>query len=85
MRDDRFPASAGILLGSAGLPVTVAGLAILWRHSRRPHAVWSARLLLATMLIGFGLFNVVEGIVDHLLGRLGAEALRRARHAPAPR
>ena len=48
---------------------TVAGLAILWRHARRPHARWSARLLASTMLMGFGIFNLVEGTIDHhLLG-----------------
>jgi uncharacterized membrane protein len=48
---------------------TAAGLVILWQTARKPHFLWSAKLLVATMLIGFGLFNVVEGIVDHhLLG-----------------
>ena len=46
---------------------TVAGLAILWRHARQPHARWSARLLAGTMLMGFGIFDVVEGIIDHAL------------------
>jgi uncharacterized membrane protein len=41
------------------------GLAILWRHARRPHAPWSGRLLAGTLLIGFGLFNLVEGTVSH--------------------
>jgi uncharacterized membrane protein len=44
---------------------TALGLFILWRHSRRPHRRWPARMLLATLLIGFGSFNLVEGIVDH--------------------
>jgi uncharacterized membrane protein len=43
------------------------GLAILWRHARRTHVRWSGKLLAGTMLIGFGAFNVVEGIVDHQL------------------
>jgi len=41
------------------------GLAILWRASRRMHLRWSGKLLAGTLLIGFGLFNLVEGIVDH--------------------
>lgn len=41
------------------------GLAVLWQHAKRPHAMWSGRELMATMLIGFGLFNVVEGVVNH--------------------
>lgn len=48
---------------------TVAGLFILWRSARRPHFWWSPKILVATMLMGFGIFNLVEGIVDHhLLG-----------------
>jgi uncharacterized membrane protein len=47
----------------------VAGLVLLWRHAHRSHLWWSSKLLAGTMLIGFGAFNVVEGIVDHhLLG-----------------
>jgi uncharacterized membrane protein len=46
-----------------------AALVILWRRAHRPHVRWSTRLLTGTMLIGFGAFNGVEGIVDHhLLG-----------------
>jgi uncharacterized membrane protein len=45
------------------------GLAILWRRARRQHVRWSGKLLPGSMLIGFGLFNVVEGLVNHhLLG-----------------
>jgi uncharacterized membrane protein len=47
----------------------VAGLFILWRTAQRQHLFWSTKLLAGTILIGFGAFNVVEGIVDHhLLG-----------------
>ena len=45
------------------------GLAILWRRARREHVRWSAKLLGGAMLLGFGIFNVVEGLIDHhLLG-----------------
>ena len=47
----------------------VAGLVILWRHARRVHTRWSTRLIIGTLLMGFGIFNLVEGIVNHhLLG-----------------
>ncbi|MCB8822634.1 DUF2243 domain-containing protein [Microvirga rosea] len=46
---------------------TVLGLFILWRRSRRTHIRWSGKLLVATILMGFGIFNLVEGIVDHQL------------------
>jgi uncharacterized membrane protein len=46
---------------------TGLGLYILWRHSRKTHIRWSGKLLSGTILIGFGIFNLVEGIVDHQL------------------
>ena len=48
---------------------TLGGLAALWRAGRSPRAGWSGRVLGGSMLVGFGLFNLVEGLVDHhLLG-----------------
>jgi uncharacterized membrane protein len=44
---------------------TVAGLFILWRQARHAHVDWNAKYLCGTFLMGFGLFNLVEGIVDH--------------------
>ena len=45
------------------------GLVILWRAAHRSHVRWLGKLLAGAMLIGFGLFNLVEGIIDHhLLG-----------------
>ena len=41
------------------------GLIVLWRRMHRTHVHWSGKLLVGTMLIGFGMFNLVEGIVDH--------------------
>ena len=47
----------------------VIGLLVLWRASHRRHLRWSTRQFAGTLLIGFGLFNLVEGLVDHhLLG-----------------
>ena len=43
----------------------VLGLFILWREAHRRHLYWSTKLLIGTILIGFGTFNVVEGIIDH--------------------
>jgi uncharacterized membrane protein len=44
---------------------TVIGLALLFRAARRPAVRWSARILVGGMLAGWGLFNVVEGLIDH--------------------
>jgi uncharacterized membrane protein len=43
----------------------VFGLFILWRTAHRRHLYWSNKLLAGTLLLGWGLFNVVEGLVDH--------------------
>ena len=48
---------------------TAIGMTILWRKARQPHAPWSGKRLVGAMLMGFGIFNLVEGIIDHhLLG-----------------
>jgi uncharacterized membrane protein len=49
---------------------TALGLAVLWRYARRCHIRWSGKLLPGALLIGFGLFNLVEGTVNHHLLRL---------------
>ena len=45
--------------------VTAAGLGLLWRAGRREDVPWSGRTLLGAMLAGWGLFNLVEGVIDH--------------------
>ena len=41
------------------------GLFLLWRSAHRQHLYWSSKLMIGTLLLGFGIFNTVEGIVDH--------------------
>jgi uncharacterized membrane protein len=54
---------------SATYLFVLAGLFILWRNAKTKHLYWSGDLLVGTMLIGFGAFNTVEGLIDHhLLG-----------------
>ena len=54
---------------SATYVFVLIGLFLLWRTAHRVHLYWSTKLLAGTMLLGFGIFNTVEGIVDHhLLG-----------------
>ena len=55
--DGLFHASTWIL--------TVAGLVLLWRAGRRPHPAWSTRTFVGALLLGWGLFNVVEGVINH--------------------
>ena len=45
--------------------MTAAGLALLWGAVRRPDVPHSTPTLLGSMVMGWGLFNVIEGIVDH--------------------
>ncbi len=45
--------------------MTVVGIALLFRAGRRAGAAWSGRALLGAILGGWGLFNLVEGAIDH--------------------
>jgi uncharacterized membrane protein len=43
----------------------VIGVAMVWSRAREGASVWSWRSLLGWGLVGWGIFNLVEGIVDH--------------------
>lgn len=45
----------------------VVGIALLFRAGRRPDVPWSGKLLTGAMIGGWGLFNLVEGLIDHQL------------------
>lgn len=47
--------------------LTVTGVAMLFRAARVTDQIWSGQTLLGAMLAGWGLFNLVEGLVDHQL------------------
>ena len=48
---------------------TAIGLVLLWRAARKQHIRWAGRLLPGAVLMGFGIFNLVEGAINHhLLG-----------------
>lgn len=109
-RQDKFPTSAGVLLGlglgaffdgivfhqllqwhhmlsgwyplnsidnirlnttwdgifhSAAYVLVLAGLYLLWQQAHRSELRWSHWHCLGTILIGWGIFNVLEGVVDH--------------------
>lgn len=46
---------------------TAIGLYLLWRYARTNHIRWSGKLLPGAILLGFGAFNLVEGVVNHQL------------------
>lgn len=45
--------------------MTTIGLALLWRAGRRVDVPWSAKTFIGALFLGWGLFNLVEGIIDH--------------------
>ena len=50
---------------SATYVFVVLGLFLLWRAAHRGHLSWSNKLLVGSLLVGWGLFNSVEGVIDH--------------------
>ncbi|WP_076072321.1 DUF2243 domain-containing protein [Sphingomonas montana] len=44
---------------------TAIGIAMLWRAAKRVDTITSGRALVGSLLMGWGLFNLVEGIIDH--------------------
>jgi uncharacterized membrane protein len=49
----------------ATLILVAAGLSLLWRARGNGRNVGSGRVLVGWALVGWGLFNLIEGIVDH--------------------
>jgi uncharacterized membrane protein len=47
--------------------MVLLGLGLLWNAGKRADAAWSGRTLVGAMLFGWGLFNLIEGILDHHL------------------
>ena len=45
--------------------MTVLGLALLWRAGQRPEVPWVTRSFVGALLLGWGLFNTIEGAIDH--------------------
>lgn len=45
--------------------ITVIGIALLWRAGGNKDVAWSSKIFVGSILIGAGLFDVVEGIIDH--------------------
>ena len=44
---------------------TMTGMALLFRAGKRPDVPWSTRTFVGGQALGWGLFNLVEGIIDH--------------------
>jgi uncharacterized membrane protein len=52
------------------LIVVLVGIVLLWRLLKRNDVNRSGKLLAGGMLLGWGIFNLVEGIIDHHLLKL---------------
>ena len=55
--DGLFDASTWIL--------TVIGIILLWRAGQRHDVPWSSKTFVGSILLGAGIFNLVEGLIDH--------------------
>jgi uncharacterized membrane protein len=43
----------------------VIGIILLWQAGKREDVAWSSQTFVGSILLGAGLFNVVEGLIDH--------------------
>ena len=59
--------------------MTAFGLALLWRAVKRRDVPLSTRTFVGSLPLGWGLFNLVEGLIDHEL--LGDPPRRRGRQS----
>lgn len=44
---------------------TVAGIVLLWRAGQRADVPWCTKIFIGSLLMGWGLFNLIEGIINH--------------------
>ncbi|MDB5103690.1 MAG: hypothetical protein JWP91_1379 [Fibrobacteres bacterium] len=47
--------------------MTCIGLGMLFRAGGRADVPWSGRMFLGSLSMGWGLFNLIEGVIDHLV------------------
>lgn len=47
--------------------LTAGGLALLWRTVRHGGSPLSTRVFVGSLLLGWGIFNAVEGVIDHVV------------------
>lgn len=46
---------------------TAVALFMLWNVRSRPDVPWSGKTFFGAMVMGWGIFNLVEGLIDHFL------------------
>lgn len=47
--------------------MTAIGIMLLWKAARRADVPWLGKIMVGALFLGWGLFNLVEGIIDHYL------------------
>jgi uncharacterized membrane protein len=47
--------------------VTALGIALLWNAARRPDVPWAKKTFFGSLILGWGVFNLTEGIINHQL------------------
>lgn len=47
--------------------MTLIGLGMLWGAGSRKDVAWSGKTFLGSLILGWGLFNLIEGIINHQL------------------
>ncbi|RAK59846.1 DUF2243 domain-containing protein [Phenylobacterium hankyongense] len=55
------------LFHAAVWSITLLGVVLLWRAGARGDVAFARRHLVGGLLLGWGLFNLVEGLIDHQL------------------
>jgi uncharacterized membrane protein len=63
--------------------MTAVGIFLLFKAGRRKDITWSGRTLLGAMLAGWGLFNSIEGVIDHQILELHHVIEYAPNHLPA--
>ncbi|MCU0568209.1 MAG: DUF2243 domain-containing protein [Oculatellaceae cyanobacterium Prado106] len=58
--------------------LTLVGIGLLWKAGRQVQNNWSGQLFMGALLMGMGLFNLIEGILDHHI--LGIHHLKPGIH-----
>jgi uncharacterized membrane protein len=58
--------------------MTVAGIVLLWKAGGRDDVPWSSNIFGGSLLMGAGLFDMVEGVIDHQI--LGIHHVKPGSH-----
>ena len=78
MSDVKVHSTADGLFHALDYGVTIAGVALLWRSHQADELPRSSQPFVGLILLGAGLFNTVEGIIDHEI--LGIHHVHSGQH-----